>query len=114
MFLVLVLVHGISLSQEYLVNLSSCTGASKVPSGTLVGIRLFEQSCSQPYAVMVGLAPELASRYLLAGGLTTFSPKASLVGGRVASLGGLAKLRPTFEVHNYCWVLVIEWYSDCP
>ena len=46
---------------------------------------------------MVGLAPEHASRF--AGGLTTFSPKASFVGGRVASLGGLAKLRPTFEVH---------------
>ena len=60
--------------------------------------------------VMVGLAPE----QLLAGGLATFSPKASFVGGRVASLGGLAKLRPTFEVHNFCRVSVIEWYSDCP
>ena len=26
----------------------------------------------------------------------------SFVGGRVASLSGLAKLRPTFEVHNFC------------
>ena len=34
-----------------------------------------------------------------AGGLATFfSPKALFVGGRVASLGILAKLRPTFEV----------------
>ena len=46
---------------------------------------------------MVGLAPEHASRYLLAGGLTTLSSKASFVGGRVASLGGLAKLRPTLR-----------------
>ena len=38
----------------------------------------------------------------------------SFVGGRVASLGGLAELRPTFEVHNFCQVSVIEWYSDCP
>ena len=38
----------------------------------------------------------------------------SFVGGRVASLGELAKLRPTFEVHNFCRVPVIEWYSDCP
>ena len=38
----------------------------------------------------------------------------SFVGGRVASFGGLAKLRPTFEVHNFCRVSVIEWYSDCP
>ena len=38
----------------------------------------------------------------------------SFVGGRVASLGGLAKLRPTFEVHNFSRVSVIEWYSDCP
>ena len=35
------------------------------------------------------------------GGLATFSPKASFVGGRVASLGGLAKLLPTFEVRNF-------------
>ena len=38
-------------SQEHLINLSSCTGASKVPSKTVVGIRLFEQSCYQPYEV---------------------------------------------------------------
>ena len=48
----------------------------------------------------------------LAGGLATFSPKASFVGGRAASLGGLAKL--PFEVHCFCQVSVIEWNSDCP
>ena len=30
----------------------------------------------------------------------------SFVGGKVASLGGLAKLQPTFEVHNFCRVSV--------
>ena len=104
-------------SQEHLINLSSCTGASKVPSGTVLGIRLFEQSCPSHRklaVVMVGLAPEHAPDYRLAGGLATFSPKASFVGCRVASLGGLAKLRPTFEVHHFCQVSVIEWNSDCP
>ena len=38
----------------------------------------------------------------------------SFVRGGAASLGGLGKLRPTFEVHNFCRVSVIEWYSDCP
>ena len=64
--------------------------------------------------VMVGLALEHASRELFACGLATFPPKASFVGGRVASFGGQAKFLPTFKVHNFCQVSVIEWYSDCP
>ena len=54
-FLFLVLVHGISCSLEHLINLSSCTGASKVPSGTVVGIRLFEHSHSKLAVEMIGL-----------------------------------------------------------
>ena len=64
--------------------------------------------------LMVGLAPEHAFRWVLAGGLATFSPKASFVRVRVASLGGLAKVLSTFEAHHFCQVSVIEWNSDCP
>ena len=57
--------HGISLSQEHLINLNSCTGAKKVPSGTVVGIKLLNNLDPSPRKlaiVMVGLAPEQASR----------------------------------------------------
>ena len=55
--------------------------------------------------VMVGLAPEHGSRVFLQIAICRWAryilPKASFVGGRIVSLGGLAKLRPTFEVHNF-------------
>ena len=68
--------------------------------------------------VMVGMAPEHGSRVCLQIAICRWAryilPKASFVGGRIVSLGGLARLRSTFEVHNFFRVSVIEWYSDCP
>ena len=55
----------------------------------------------------------LPDSYLQVGSL--HSPQSlHFVGGRVASLGRLAKLRPTFEVHNICQISVLELYCDCP
>ena len=82
--------HGISLSQEHLINLNSCTGASEVPSGTVVGIRLLNNLV--PSHKEVGYSDNRSgsracfqisncrwAHYILT--------KGSFVGGKVASWG---------------------------
>ena len=84
--------HGISRSQEHLINLSSCTGASKYLQGQYLVLDYLNNlvpSCSKLTVVMIGL--------VWLQSMPSDSYLHLFVGGRVASLGGLAKIRPTFD-----------------
>lgn len=102
--------QGVSLEQEHLTSLSKSSGANGMSIGRVVGISLSEpSSCVHPNAVGSILGGSGSRAFFQTR--ATFSWNASFVGGKEASFGAPATLRPTLLAHIFWRASVNDLHS---